>query len=340
MRELSRPMVLVVDDDPAILMSLDRGLGRCGYRVRLARSGDDALEVLDEEMPDLVLLDINMPGGQDGYEVCGAMRAQEGMEYVPIVFVTAMDTEHDEAKAFASGGTAFLRKPFELQELLHEVEEQIGTRKTWEEATNTLGHWSDWVAPESFARFKAYLAKERQTLSAADDTVAKLPGAQVYKLASLMNLPEEQIARHIGQFLDLPFLSTISADDLVLGVLPTAFCEKNLVVPIRDGNDGLAVVLCNPFNWELLDALNHSLWRDGSPKVSVAAPDIIHQIFEDPHDGLMHVPASREDDESGPIGEHVLRVANELLRAAVGERASDVRCFCPLDSAFGRWVST
>ena len=112
MRKGTRPVLLVVDDDAPELSSLDRSLRRAEYDVHLAEGGKAALEMLDRLRPDLVLLDAMMPGGPDGCEVCSHLRALEDMDLVPVVFVTALDTEQDEAKAFAVGGSAFLRKPF------------------------------------------------------------------------------------------------------------------------------------------------------------------------------------------------------------------------------------
>jgi type IV pilus assembly protein PilB len=325
MRGERHPVVLVVDDDPAILASLNRGLSRSGYVVILADSGQAALDAVEASTPDLVLLDIVMPGPADGYEVCRALRARSGMELTPIVFVTALDTDEDEARAFTAGGTAFFRKPFELADLVAEVEKHLETREVWTQAAVPESHWSDWVDPEAFARFKAYLLEARSGQAVADDVITDLTGSDVYELARLLNLPEAQIARHIGLFLDLPFLSRVNSSDLALGVLPPTYCERNLVVPIQASGDEVAVVLANPFNWELLETLNRTLWRGSKPQVSITSPDVVRQLFEDPADGLVHVPdAIAGEDGGAPAGEDVFRATNELLRAAVAERASDL----------------
>jgi DNA-binding response OmpR family regulator len=198
MRKGTRPVLLVVDDDASVLSSLDRSLRRAEYDVHLAEGGKAALEMLDRLRPDLVLLDVMMPGGPDGCEVCSHLRAREDMDLVPVVFVTALDTEQDEAKAFAVGGSAFLRKPFELDELLTLVEKQLETSKKWSSinaAPSTREeYWSDWLAPEKFAEFRQYLMDERKSGAAREDEINKVPPQRLYDLAPLLNVPEEQVA--------------------------------------------------------------------------------------------------------------------------------------------------
>ncbi len=101
MRKAPRAAVLVVEDGASVRSSLDRSLRRAGYDVHLADSSDGAFQVIDVTCPDIVLLDVMMPGGANGYEVCRAFRDREDMELVPVIFVTALDTEQNEAKAFS-----------------------------------------------------------------------------------------------------------------------------------------------------------------------------------------------------------------------------------------------
>lgn len=334
MRKGTRPVLLVVDDDASILSTLDRSLRRAKYEVHLAEGGTAALEVLDRIRPDLVLLDVLMPGGPDGYQVCRELRARPDMDLVPVVFVTALDTEQDEAKAFSASGSAFLRKPFELEELLALVEDHLETSKKWSSANFSAPkreeHWTDWLAPEKFAEFKQFLMDERKSGAAREDEIKKVPPQRLYDLAPLLNLPEEQVARFVSNFLNLPYVNRVNSDEIRLGVLPRAFSEKNSVVPVRRPDDKVGVVLSNPFNWELLESLNHTMWRGDTPDVSITSPDVIDQLFEDSEDELLRVPTFEEltkalDDETDEDNHNpVTQLANELLRAAMAERASDI----------------
>ncbi len=170
MRKATRAAVLVVDDDASVRSWLDRSFRRAGYDVHLADSSDAAFQVIDVSCPDIVLLDVMMRGGANGYEVRRAFRDREDMELAPMIFVTALDTEQDEAKAFR---------------------------------------------------------------------------------------------------------------------------EQNSVVSILRP-DAVGVVLSNPFNWELLESLNRTMWRGEEPDVSITSPDVIGQLFEEAEEDLLRVPSFEE----------------------------------------------
>jgi two-component system response regulator MprA len=113
-----RARVLVVDDDPKILSLLRRGLSFEGYQVTTAEDGLAALTVARDEPPDLVVLDVMMPG-LDGLEVCRRLRA--GAEEVPILMLTARDTVPDRVAGLDAGADDYLVKPFAFDELLARV---------------------------------------------------------------------------------------------------------------------------------------------------------------------------------------------------------------------------
>jgi len=113
--------VLVVDDEPNIVLTLEILLQEEGYDVRTACDGEQALRAASERRPDVVLLDITMPV-RDGYSVCAAMRADPVMGDVHIVMLSAHSRTSDQAKAFALGADDFLAKPFSTDELLACIE--------------------------------------------------------------------------------------------------------------------------------------------------------------------------------------------------------------------------
>lgn len=115
--------VLVVDDDPFIRKLIGTTLEDVGgVRVVEAGDGEEALEMVDREPPELVLLDILMPR-LDGIEACRRMRAKAGGDEVSIVMLTASDRAGDESRAAAAGADLYLRKPFSPLALLRLVEE-------------------------------------------------------------------------------------------------------------------------------------------------------------------------------------------------------------------------
>ncbi len=110
MTDLSNSMVLVVDDTEANIDILVETLGD-DYDVSVAIDGESALESVESEAPDLILLDIMMPG-MDGYEVCRRLKADERTRNIPIIFVTAMSEAEDEAKGLSLGALDYITKPF------------------------------------------------------------------------------------------------------------------------------------------------------------------------------------------------------------------------------------
>ena len=116
--------ILIVDDEPNILISLEYLMKREGYEVLLARDGDEALAAIRRERPVLVLLDVMIPG-RTGFEVCGAVRADESLAATKIVLLTAKGRDTDIAKGMALGATAYVTKPFSTRELAQRVRELL-----------------------------------------------------------------------------------------------------------------------------------------------------------------------------------------------------------------------
>ena len=128
-RESRQPAsILVVDDTPANLQVLTGMLKERGYKVRPVPSGKLALSAARRDPPDLILLDINMPE-MNGYEVCAHLKAEEGLNRIPIIFISALTEQLDKVKAFASGGVDYITKPFQMEELHARVETHLTLRR-------------------------------------------------------------------------------------------------------------------------------------------------------------------------------------------------------------------
>lgn len=110
------PGILAVDDLPANLELLLNMLKTRGYRTRAAVSGDAALKAVAAEAPELILLDINMPG-MDGYEVCSRLKADPATKDIPVIFLSALNETLDKVKAFGAGGVDYISKPFQFEEV-------------------------------------------------------------------------------------------------------------------------------------------------------------------------------------------------------------------------------
>jgi sigma-B regulation protein RsbU (phosphoserine phosphatase) len=120
--------ILVVDDVSANLQVLTGMLKDRGYKVRPVPNGPLALTAARKSPPDLILLDINMPG-MNGYEVCEHLKADKTLAGIPVIFISALNENLDKVKAFATGGVDYLTKPFQMEELHARVETHLKLRR-------------------------------------------------------------------------------------------------------------------------------------------------------------------------------------------------------------------
>ena len=116
--------ILVADDEPNIVISLEYLMKREGYTVLVARDGQEALDAIARDKPDLVLLDVMMPK-KSGFEVCQAVRASEELQSIKILMLTAKGRDTDLAKGLALGADAYMTKPFSTRELVQKVAEML-----------------------------------------------------------------------------------------------------------------------------------------------------------------------------------------------------------------------
>lgn len=123
-----RGLLLLVDDQPENLRLLSTTLSKQGYDIRSTVSGSMAITAAKTAKPDLVLLDIMMPG-MDGYEVCRELKSQVETADIPIIFVSAIDDTFDKVKAFQAGGADYITKPFRIEEVAARIENQMQIRQ-------------------------------------------------------------------------------------------------------------------------------------------------------------------------------------------------------------------
>ena len=128
--------ILIVDDTPANLQVLAGMLKDRGYKVRPVPSGSLAILAAKREPPDLILLDINMPD-MNGYEVCEKLKADESLQGIPVIFISALTEQIDKVKAFATGGVDYITKPFQMEELHARVETHLKIRRLQTELEDT-----------------------------------------------------------------------------------------------------------------------------------------------------------------------------------------------------------
>ncbi len=112
--------ILIVDDEPNILISLEFLLSKGGYQVFVARDGTEALELIKKEAPDMVILDVMMPN-VDGYDVCQYIRSQEVYQHMKVIFLSAKSKQEDIEKGLQMGANLYLTKPFSTRNLIKEI---------------------------------------------------------------------------------------------------------------------------------------------------------------------------------------------------------------------------
>lgn len=169
--------ILVVDDQLVNLRFLTATLTRQGYKVRPAISGQLAIETVKKSAPDLILLDIMMPG-MDGYAVCEQLKELSVAREIPVIFLSALDKPQDKVRAFAAGAVDYITKPFHVKEVVARVETHLALRAMQTQLSDKNAQLKQEISERVKAeeKLKAYqdqleeLVKERTTeLTAANE---------------------------------------------------------------------------------------------------------------------------------------------------------------------------
>lgn len=116
--------ILIVDDEPSILMSLEFLMKKEGHKIFIARNGSEAIGIVNQELPDALILDIMMPE-VDGYEVCEFIKSKEELQHIKVIFLTAKAKEEDIKKGLDLGADLYLKKPFSTKELVKKVNDLV-----------------------------------------------------------------------------------------------------------------------------------------------------------------------------------------------------------------------
>lgn len=120
--------ILIVEDEPNIVVPLQFLMERNAFDVAVASTGEDAIALLTAFKPDLILLDITLPG-IDGFEVCQTVRSSPDRQHAKIIFLSAMGRDMDVAKGMAIGADAYITKPFSNADVLNKVKDLLNDKK-------------------------------------------------------------------------------------------------------------------------------------------------------------------------------------------------------------------
>lgn len=304
--------ILVVDDTPASLRLLTELLTGNGYRVRPASDGALALESAAAKAPELILLDVSMPG-LDGYEVCRRLKAEEKTSRVPVIFISALDEARQKVTGFEAGGIDYITKPFQAEEVLARVRTHLRLRQA-EEALRNARDTLEVRVQERTAELEA----ANQSLRRAVEEIESL---------------KSQLELH-NTYLQEAVVEAKAFGDLVgqSAVLQQIVRQIDLVAP----TDASVLILGETGTGKELVAheIHRRSQRQGGPLVRVNCASIPRELFESEFFG--HVRGSFtgavkdragrfETAEGGTIfldevGEIPLDIQNKLLRVLQEKR--------------------
>ena len=183
--------ILTVDDEETLVELLKYNLEKEGHKVLVATNGDEALTIAQQDLPDLVLLDIMMPG-KDGFEVCKTLRKFEQTRNIPIIMISARGEEIDKVIGLELGADDFVTKPFSMRELLARVKAQLRRREpafiTGKSTVNENLHFGELVIrPKSF---EVFLQGKAVTLTLKEFELLKILASNYGKVLTRVFLLE------------------------------------------------------------------------------------------------------------------------------------------------------
>jgi signal transduction histidine kinase len=207
------PSVLIVDDTPKNIQLLANILARHGFRLAVATTGEQALVAIEHEPPDLVLLDVTMPG-MDGFEVCRRIKSDLKAQDVPVIFLTARDSVEDKIRGFEAGGVDYVSKPFEPLEVLARLRTHLELKR----AREIIRRHSESLEQMLASRTNDLIRAERQAAfgQLVQGIVHNLRGpvAGISGNAELAGIELETVARYMS--------STAGDASEIMGVLADA----------------------------------------------------------------------------------------------------------------------
>lgn len=163
--------ILIVDDTPVNLKLLMNILAQSGYIVRPATSGQQAIDAIQNRLPDLILLDINMPV-MNGYEVCETLKQNPQTESIPVIFLSAANEVMDKVRAFQMGGVDYITKPFQVEEVLARIETQLKLRSLQLQLREQNEHLTNTLAQLKLAQTQLVLSEKMAVLGQLVASVA------------------------------------------------------------------------------------------------------------------------------------------------------------------------
>jgi len=280
------PDILIVDDTLANLKVLSETLTTNGYEVRAVKNGKTALTAVRTKPPSLILLDINMPE-MNGYEVCKKIKADRAICNIPVIFLTASNEALDKVKAFNCGGADYISKPFQIEEVLVRVKNQLELKAAQNRIRQLNGELETKVKERTkYLKQKINeLERTKSTLHYAfHDRLTNLPN----QLGLSKHLESEIITARQSKGYSFAVL-LIQFDWEDISQLESHLAEPKLIISItkrlsstlrqtdtlnRTGNDKFSIVLSELFEADQATCRATEIMKQFSSPVSVAREKI------------------------------------------------------------------
>ena len=198
-------MVLVVDDQPANTKILYRFLAGQGLTVHVLESGEEALEMLTHTLPDIILLDVMMPG-MNGFVTCQKIKADTRTAAIPVIFLTALDDVEDKVRGFEAGGVDYITKPFQKAEVFARLNTQLALQQAFSEIKILSSNLEDRVRERTFELQQSHEQLEQKTREIEKNNIALRVLVTQYQMA------REEFETHMStrlQKLVFPYLDLL-----------------------------------------------------------------------------------------------------------------------------------
>ena len=251
------PKILVVDDAPANIKLISDMLSPTGYTVMTKTSGRQAIDDARQNSPDLILLDIMMPG-MDGYEVCRQLKSNEDTRDIPVIFMSALTQTNDKLKGFEAGGVDYLTRPFKQKEVVARIEIHLALRQ----AQQALQKKNEQLSQEIAKREQIETALRRRTAELAEaNEQLHAEISQRRQIEQALQQAHDEMKQRADELETLNNIAQIVATSTDLhGAIDAV--TKTINQLFRSGSTGIA--LLNPQQTEL-NVVAESHWSENVP---------------------------------------------------------------------------